>query len=409
MRVAGESQGYPHSIHTFSPKFSNPVHRLIHHFSPRYPHSMKFTCNKAELDKQLQHVSRIVMVRQTAPVLSNVLLETDNEVMRISGTDLDLTISTHLPAKIEQEGTFTVPAKIFQEFVHQNPDESIEMKLEGFEMVCTSANVTARISGMDADEFPSLPKVEKGSVFILSLPELVEALKKVVIAAANDPSRPILTGVYFQFGDALLTLATTDSFRLVEKKIKITPTKESFTLLVPARAIQELIRISTSAPEIKEVEVEVSEQQVIFRLGAIELFSRLLVGAFPKYTAIIPQKFVAMANVTTSELVQALRLSAIFSQAGVANVMLEIDAEGNFSLASYGSQRGTTKHTIHALLEEGFTPIRAAFNARFLLDACSATDASHVQLHFSGTTSALMITTDELDYLQLVMPIRLES
>ena len=370
---------------------------------------MKFSCTKSDLDKQLQHVSRIVMVRQTAPVLSNVLLETDGTILRVSGTDMDLTISSHLPAEVHQEGTFTVPAKVFQEFVHQNPDERIDFSLEGYELICKSTNVTARISGMDADEFPTLPKVEKGKEFTLSLPELVESLKKTVIATASDPSRPILTGVYMQFGEEQLTLAATDSFRLVEKKLAILPNPESLNLLIPARAVQELIRISGAVPELAEVQIEVSEQQVVFKTGAIELFSRLLVGAFPKYSAIIPQKFQALANVTTSELVQALRLSTIFSQAGVSNIMLEIDQEGTFSLASYGSQRGSTKHVIHTVLEDGFTPLKAAFNARFLLDACAATGASHLQLHFSGTTSALMVTTEEKDYLQLVMPIRLES
>jgi DNA polymerase-3 subunit beta len=207
----------------------------------------------------------------------------------------------------------------------------------------------------------------------------------------------------------MATLAATDSFRLVERKIPIIPIQETFTLLVPMRTVQELIRISGSFPNEEDVEMEISEQQVLFKVGNLEMYSRLLAGAFVKYGAIIPTTFIAKAGVTTSELVQALRLSTVFSQSGVANVMIEITEDGNFSLTSYGSQKGTTKHTVYAILDEGFVPVKVALNAKFLLDACTASNSPHLQLAFSGATTALVITAAEPDYIQLVMPIRLDS
>jgi DNA polymerase-3 subunit beta len=370
---------------------------------------MKFSCSKELLDKQLNHVSRIITVRSTAPVLSNVLLETDKNIIRISSTDLDLAITTHLPAEIEQEGTFTVPAKLFQEFVHQNPDEIIQFTLESFELVCKSKKVTARISGIDADEFPSLPRVEGGQRLSLPLPLLVDAMKRVIIACAVDSSRPVLTGLYLHLEDDTATLAATDSFRLVEKKLTIVPLSDSYTLNIPSRTVQEIIRVASTMTSIKDVELEVSDQQIIFRIGSVELFSRVITGNFPKYTTIIPKNFVTVADITTSELVQALRLSTVFSQSGVSNVLLEITEGGDFTIATHGSQRGNTKHTIYALLQDGFTPLRLPFNARFLLDACSASGSSHLQLRFSGQTTPLVVATDDPNYTQLVMPIRLEA
>lgn len=370
---------------------------------------MKFSCSRDQLDKQLQHISRIITVRSGLPVLSNVLLETDGQILRMSGTDLEIAVTTHLPAKIEQEGTFTVPAKLFQEFVRQNPDDILHFNLESFDLVCTSNKVNARIPGLEADEFPALPQVPDGKRFVLPLQGFVETMKQVVIACASDPSRPVLTGVFCQFTGENATFVATDSFRLVEKKLAIVPTREDVHFLLPGRTVQEIIRIAATVPEMSDLELEISEQQALLRIGTIEVYSRLITGTFPKYQGIIPTTFVSIADITTSELVQALRLSSIFGQAGITNVMLEIDTDGACTVATHASQRGSTKHVIYALLQEGFQPLKSAFNARFLLDALSAAGSATVQLRFSGSTTPLVIATEESNYLQLVMPIRVDG
>jgi DNA polymerase-3 subunit beta len=370
---------------------------------------MKFTCSKEQLAKQLQHVSRIVAVRSNLPILSNLLLETDGSILRISSTDLELAVTTHIPATIEQEGTFTVPAKLFQDFITQNPDEEISFHLEGHELVCASQRVEARVTGIDPDEFPALPKVKKGSTVKFQVTTFVDAMKQVIIACANDPSRPVLTGIYVNLENDTATLAATDSFRLVERKITIVPIPELVTLLIPARTIQEIIRISSSVPVNSDLELVIDEQQILIRLQDVELFSRLLTGKFPPYRSIIPTTAIAVADITTAELIQALRLSFVFSTSGVANVLFEIHEDGTMSLATHGSQRGKSRHMLYAILKDGFNPIKIAFNAKFLIDACSATGAQFVQLRFSGPTTALVIGTDDPTYIQLVMPIRLDS
>jgi DNA polymerase-3 subunit beta len=394
-----------------SPGNAQAFPALIHNISTRYPHfiPMKFTCSKSQLDKQLQYISRIITVRQSIPVLSNVLLETDGDIVRMSGTDLELAVTTHIKANIQQEGTFTVPAKIFQEFVHQNPDEEIEISLESYELICKSNKVTARISGIDPEEYPDLPKVEKAKKITVGLREFVDVMKQVVIACAADLSRPVLTGVYAQFLDDKAIFAATDSFRLVERSLAIVPVQEPIQFIIPSRTIQEIIRISATLPETTQLEIELSEQQVLFRMGDVDLYSRLIIGKFPAYQSIIPTTAVAVADITTAEFIQALRMSYVFSQSGITNVLLEVAEDGSMNVASYGSQKGTTKNTLYAVLEEGFTPLKAAFNAKFLLDACQATGAAHLKLRFSGITSPLVVSTEESDYIQLVMPIRLDS
>jgi DNA polymerase-3 subunit beta len=369
---------------------------------------MKFTCQKEALLKHVQHVSRVVTVRSNLPILSNLLLETDKKILRISSTDLEVAVTTYIPAEIAQEGSFTVPAKLFQEFVGQNPDEEITFHLESFELVCKSKRVEARVTGMDPEEYPQLPQVTEGTRVKFEVGKFVEVMKQVVIACATDPSRPVLTGVYLNLEGDTATIVATDSFRLVERKITILPVPETITILIPARTIQEIIRISATVPVNSDLELQVNEQQILFRLQDVELYSRLLVGSFPKYQAIIPTTATTIADVTTAEFVQALRLSYVFSQSGIANVLLEIDDQGEMSLSSHSTQRGKSKHVIYAILKEGYSPVRVAFNAKFLLDACTAAAVPYVQLRFSGVTAPLVIATEDPHYTQLVMPIRLD-
>jgi DNA polymerase-3 subunit beta len=368
---------------------------------------MKFTCKREELDLQLQYVSRVVTIRSSLPVLSNLLLETDGEFLRISATDLELAIATKVRATIDQEGSFTVPAKLFQDFIHQNPDEEVVFHLQSNELVCKSAQVEASIPGIDAEEYPALPSVEEKARVNVPAQEFIEALRKVVIACAQDQGRPVLTGVSCILDGDGITLAATDSFRLVEKRLPGVVIADTVTMLIPYRTIQELIRIATQMGAETELEMSLSEQQVVIRLGGVEVYSRLLTGAFPKYHNIIPHEFMAVLKVAAAEFTQALRLTAIFSQAGISNVALDVLEDGTLQISSYGSQRGAAKHTLTAKTEAGFKPLRAALNARFLLDAVGATGEETIELKFSGPTSPLVIATKEPDYLQLVMPIRL--
>ena len=367
---------------------------------------MQFICQKEELSKQLQHISRIVVVRGSVPILSNILIETDKDKIRISSTDLEIAISTVVSAQIIQEGSFTVPAKLFQDFINQNPDEEVSFTLESFELICKSERVEARITGLDSEEYPELPKVERGTIVKFPLIDFVEAMKQVIIACATDVSRPTLTSVNVKLIDDMAIFAATDSFRLAERKIKIIPVQNVMSFLIPARTVHEIIKISTSMTNI-DLEMEVNNEQVLFKIGNIELYSRLITGSFPKYEAIIPTKFEAEFEVAASEFVQALRLLYVFSQSGTLNVLIEVDSEGIVNLSTYGSQRGSGKHNIYAIVKEGFKSIQVPFNVKYLIDACSASRSQSLNIRLSGVTSALLINTNEDGYLQIVMPVRL--
>lgn len=370
---------------------------------------MKFTCSRDELDRQLQYISRVVTPRSTLPILSNILLETDGDKIRLSATDLELAIATHVPASIEQEGSFTVPAKLFQDFIHQSPDASVTFQLQSNEFVIQSDQVAARIPGIEAEEYPPLPTVSDTTDVTLPVAAFVAALRQVAIACAQDQGRPVLTGVLCRVSQENLVLAATDSFRLVERQLPGIPVPQPAEILIPYRTVQELIRVAAQMGEDGDLSLSLGEQQAIFRLGDVEIYSRLLVGNFPKYQAIIPTSFMADIVVDTQELVQGLRLTTIFAQAGVANVILEVAEDGTVKLQSHATQRGGATHTLKGEMEPGGKTLKAAFNTRFLLDALGACGADKVTLRLSGPLSPLIVSTGDASYTQVVMPIRMDA
>jgi DNA polymerase-3 subunit beta len=343
------------------------------------------------------------------PILSNLLLETDKGFIRISATDLELAIATTVPATIEQQGSFTIPAKLFQDFVHQNPDSEVSFLLKSSELTCTSEQVTATIPGIDPEEYPPLPVVKETTEVVLGLQDVVDALKQVVIACAQDQGRPVLTGVLTKFSPEGTTFAATDSFRLVERHLPKAIVSEEREVLIPVRTIQELIRIAGQLPDEDQMKILLSDNQLVIQVGGVEMYSRLLTGNFPKYQAIIPKDFLAIVRVSVTEFSQALRLTTVFSTSGITNVIIDVSEEGSVTLSNYATQRGGAKHTLKTKLELGFKPVKAAFNTRYLLDALGVTGESEVELQISGKTSPLVVSVGSPDYTQLVMPIRLDA
>jgi DNA polymerase-3 subunit beta len=368
---------------------------------------MHCTIHRAGFDKALQHLNRVIVTRQTMPILSNVLLEVGVDFLELRGTDLDLTLYARIPAQVKERGTFTVPVRMMAEFVHQNPDDELQLSREGYELVVQSAHVSARFTGIEAEEYPELPELLGGTRLTVPTQEFVTALKQVVIACAHDTARPVLTGVLMQAEKEHLTLAATDSFRLAERTIAAQCTQEIAPVIIPSRTCQELLRLIGDGAE-ADLTLEVSEQAIVVRSGIVTLHSRVITGNYPKYQAIIPATTQVTAEIATSEFIQALRLIAVAGTSGIANVLIEITADGQVTLASHGGRTASVANTVHALVSGDTQALRTAFSVRYLLDAANATGASSISLAFSGAMTALVLRTSEPDYLQLVMPIRLD-
>ena len=207
---------------------------------------MKLSCLQENLNRGLGVVARAVAARTTLPITNNVLLTTDQSRLKLVATNLEMAVSCWIDAKVEEEGAITVPARLLTEFVGSLPSDKIDIDLspQTKTLGLKCARFEARISGIDAKDFPPIPVVDDGITTRVEVEALRQGISQVVFAAATEESRPVLTGVDAQFDKDVLTLAAADGFRLAVYKLPLaTPVGEKTEVIIPARTLAELNRL----------------------------------------------------------------------------------------------------------------------------------------------------------------------
>ena len=246
---------------------------------------MKLSCMQENLSKALGIVSRAVATRTTLPITNNVLLATEDGRLKLAATNLEIAITHWIGAKIEDEGAITVPARLLNEFVNSLPNDKVEIeflpKLRSLELKC--ARFEARISGMDAEDFPPIPEIDQGISVQIDANALRQSINRVAFAAATEDSRPVLTGVNTEIEESTLTMAAADGFRLsVDKMALSAAVEEKVTVIIPARALQEVNRLIGEGQEPVVLTVNPAKSQVLFKMDNIRLTSQLIQGSFPQ-------------------------------------------------------------------------------------------------------------------------------
>jgi len=253
---------------------------------------MKVTCLQENLAKGLSVVSRAVATRSTLPITANVLIETDNSRLRLAATNMEISLSCWIGAKVEEEGALTVPNRFLTPLVDSLPNDRMELALtpRSRQVKIECGRNQATIGGMDADDFPAIPRVQDDTSITIDAQALRKAISQVVFAAASDDSRPVLTGVHMLIEGNLITLAAADGFRLAVHYLPLAaPGPEKLQIIVPARSMAELRRLPGAAEEPVEMQVNAARSSALFRLPSIEMVTNLPQGPFPNYSQLIPQ------------------------------------------------------------------------------------------------------------------------
>jgi len=367
---------------------------------------MKLVILQSNFAKALGQISRIVGTRTTLPVLSNVLITAAKGKIKFSATDLEVGITTFTIGKIEEEGALTLPARLLSDFILNNRDGSIEISTEGTIATLKSARYEATIHGIAAEEFPTVPESPKESLAKIPAKELIDALKKTVFAAATDETRPALAGIFFQFDGSTLTLAATDSYRLAEKKLTLTQSVAEKKIIVPARTMNEVMRIA-GTDDGSDILISPEENQIAFKIGDTIIISRLIEGAFPPYQQIIPTDFKVTAKAPLSELLQAVKMSSLFAKDSKNNnVKISLD-DKTLTVASIISQAGSANSKVPAEISGGGLEI--TFNARYVLDILNVLSDEKIEFDFNdGSTAGVVKSASDDQYLYIIMPVRVE-
>ena len=357
------------------------------------------------LAKALSVVSRVAASTKAGlPILSNVLLRADDKQLTLTATNMELATVEYVNAKCTKNGTITVPAKLLAEFVVNLPKETVKLTAKGDKLTISAGQYKSTINGILADDFPELPKIDekKAVSFKINVDIFKEAVNQVIIAASNDTTRPALTGVYFNTYEGALYIAATDGYRLADRKF-VDKVKSEIAAIVPRDALQEVLR--SIADNMEDIEVLITDSQIIFRMGEIEITSKLIDASFPDYRQLIPKDSKAKIKLNKAELVRMTKVAALFARESGGSVVCEAKkAENSFGVSAVASELGENSATMEAeVAEDG----KVTLNSRYLLDALNAIPEEEVEYSFSGKLSPIVLKNiKNADYTHIIMPLK---
>lgn len=385
---------------------------------------MKATVLQENLAHGLSIVSRAVSPRSTLPVLANVLVATDEGRLRLSATNLELGITCWIGAKIQEEGSTTVPARTFTDLVGTLSDKQVDMSLslrtQTLNVRCGASNTDLKC--IDSQEFPPMPLADPTQGLQINVADLKEMIQQVVFAASTDEARPILTGVLIHVTENKITLAAADGFRLSVRKAELSsPASRPITAVIPGRALSELARIAGDGDQSLTMIMPPGRGQVIFRMRDVELVSQLIEGAFPDYEQIIPRRCETRAVLSTSAFLKACKQAEIFAREGSHIARINITPGGDLQpgtveISGQSEETGFNQNVVDASIEGG--PLLIAFNVRFLREVLDVVKTPNVALETTTDTSPGVIRpvgvqeagqNGSSEFLHVIMPMHLGS
>jgi len=376
---------------------------------------MKVTILQENLARGLGIVSRAVSPRSTLPVLANVMIATDEGRLQLSATNLEMGITCWIAARIEEDGSTTVPARTLADLVNTLPGDQVALSLDTPTQTLNvrSGTSTNDIKGIDAQEFPVLPVPDMDGAIQLNVVDFREMIHQVAFAASTDEARPVLMGVLMIVEGDQITMAAADGFRLSVRTATLSaPAPQAVNIIVPARALSELARIASDGEDMVSMVVPKGRGQVIFRVKDVELSSQLIDGTFPDYQQIIPRSYKSRTLVSTASLLKACKQAEIFAREGSNVARLDIKAAqgemepSEVEISAMSEETGKNETIVEATVDGGSVLI--AFNVKYLREALEVIKSPNVALETSAANAPGVVKpVGEDDFLHVIMPMHL--
>jgi DNA polymerase-3 subunit beta len=371
---------------------------------------MEFSTSKSDLLKELALTQGVVEKKTTIPILSNLLLETEGATLRISATDLDLGVRCSCPAKVAVEGAGTVPAKRLLEIVRSLPDAEIHFKvLENHWVQITCERSSFKLVGMAKDNFPVLPAVARA---LATLPAnmCTAMIQKTIFAISTEESRYTLNGALLLLKPDSATMVATDGHRLalIERDVQIQGLKNELRILIPKKAMGELLRLLSEADEEMPVQFSKDESHLFFCTGQRVLISRMLTGQFPNYEAVLPRENTRVLEMDKDLITAAVRRVALLADERSRAVRMQLGKD-RLEIFSSSGEYGEAHETLDAVYQH--EPLQIGFNYQYLLDFLGVVgDGGKICLELKDEQSAGQLRPAEQGtyrYRYVVMPMRI--
>jgi DNA polymerase-3 subunit beta len=371
---------------------------------------MKLQILQENLEKAVSTTSRFASTRAQLPVLGNILLSTKKSKIYVSSTNLEISASVQVGAKIEEEGEISVPAKVISELVANLPKETVDLTSEKEQLKVSVSGFSSTVLGMNSSDFPKIPNtIDKEKSIGFSQNELIKALGQVAFATSTDETRPILTGVLFLFGKDSLSLVSTDGFRLSKKYLSLKLGKTAgVNVVIPKGVLSEISRTEADGGEIF-LSVQDKEKQVIFGIGDTVLTSRLLEGEYPDFEKIIPKSSSIKVLLDKEEFTRAVKLASIFARESANIVKIKV-LKDSINVSAESSAAGSQDTKVDARVESSEKSFEISFNYRFVEEFLHSVSGEEVKMEFSSVSAPGVFTdTSDTSYLHLIMPVKVQG
>ena len=379
---------------------------------------MKINALQENLKQQLDYLQKVIPNKPQLPILSSIFLKTQDSRLVLAATDLYLGIRSSLVVEVKEKGSLVVDGDTFRSIINSLPPGKISLELVDSVLNISQEKTKIKLSCQAADEYPKFPKVV-GKSFSLKTIDLEKIHNLVVFASSNDQTRPVLTSLLMSFSNKGLKVIGTDGFRLAS----IVFNKLSFPfnrdLLVPAKALSELLRIAKQG-EAEEVEIIVADElkQLLFKVGQVDFFVRLIEGDFPPYQKIIPPTFKISIDIESADFLSQLKRAQIFARetSNIVRLAFKHNDEGSFIIIkaispSYGEYVGEAPVEIKSdLSKEEIAEMQIAFNALYLIDFINAVNAEKISIALNESLKpARFMGKGNNDYFYISMPFRVNE
>lgn len=378
---------------------------------------MNFTINRSAFISQLNNVLRAISSKTTIPILTGLKMVVNEDNIVLTGSNSDITIESVINANdaendltIEATGAIVLPARFFSDIVKKLPDKKVTIEVtSGFQADITSGSAKFQINGQDAENFPHLPEIETNKSVTLPNDILKEVIRQTVIAVSKQESRPILAGVHMTLKDGVLTAVATDSHRLAQRKVVLENIDNSidFDVIIPGKSMEELSGMISDVHE--DVQMQVTENQVLFIFGNTHFYSRLLEGNYPETSQLIPQTANTTVELEAGTFLSSIERASLLSHES-RNDVVKLSLKPSESLVRISGDSpdiGTVEEKVVTSALDG-NDLEISFNPNYMKDALRSFGQATIKISFTSPLRpfTLVPTEDQENFVHLITPVR---
>ena len=371
---------------------------------------MKFICEKDKILKALNSVVKAVASKTTMPILEGILIQTNDNEIKLTTYDLEIGIEYTMKCEIIEHGSTVVNAVMFNEIIRKLPDSEIDISINDKNLLTIECEGSLyKLATMNPEEFPELPKIEIENSITLEQSALKNMIRKTIFAVSNDENKPIFSGCLFEIKNNKLNIVAIDGFRLALRTINLPVQVNDFKAVIPAKTLNEVIKIISDSFE--EIKLGVSKNQALFEMENCKIVTRILEGEFLNYVSVIPKEWQTRVKVDKNNLLNSFERISLISSSSIEKekkypVKVSIDI-GKMTI-SCTNQTGEAKEELFISTEGKY--LEVGFNPRYFLDCLKAIEDEEIYLEFGTNISPCLVkSVENNDYMYMVLPVRIKG